>query len=401
VYLFKRTFNGLLLPALLLALVAGCKPQAEQTQKGAMPGGGMPPPEVEVVTVKPKTVPRTVEVPGRLQAVRTAEVRARVEGILERRVYREGSDVKAGQVLFRIDPRTLTASVESARATLARARAQAVIAGQNLERMQALVGTKAISKQEYDQAVAAKSQSDADVAAAQAAVAQAEISLSYAKVTAPISGRAGRALVTEGALVGSGQATPLTTIEQYDPIWANFSQASADFLNLREAMKAGQATPSKAPVRLVLENGQEYKHPGKLLFNDLAVDPATGSVGIRAEFPNSGRELLPGQFVTVRLPVAQAENVIVVPQRAVQTTSDGQAVLLVGPDDKVAAQPVKTGGLSGSDWIVSEGLKGGEQVIVNGVQKVRPGMTVKAVSIEGVAAGGHPQSTPPAPSADR
>jgi membrane fusion protein, multidrug efflux system len=377
VYLFKRTFNGLLLPALLLALVAGCKPQAEQTQKGAMPGGGMPPPEVEVVIVKPKTVPRTVEVPGRLQAVRTAEVRARVEGILERRVYREGSDVKAGQVLFRIDPRTLTASVESARATLARARAQAVIAGQNLERMQALVGTKAISKQEYDQAVAAKSQSDADVAAAQAAVAQAEISLSYAKVTAPISGRAGRALVTEGALVGSGQATPLTTIEQYDPIWANFSQASADFLNLREAMKAGQATPSKAPVRLVLENGQEYKHPGKLLFNDLAVDPATGSVGIRAEFPNSGRELLPGQFVTVRLPVAQAENVIVVPQ------------------------PVKTGGLSGSDWIVSEGLKGGEQVIVNGVQKVRPGMTVKAVSIEGVAAGGHPQSTPPAPSADR
>ena len=346
-----------------------------------MSGGGMPPPEVEVITVAAKTVPHTVEVPGRLQAVRTAEVRARVEGILERREYKEGSDVKAGQVLFRIDPRTLAASVESARAALARAKAQALIAAQNLDRMQALVNTKAISKQEYDQAVAAKSQADADVAAAQAALTRADIDLSYARVTAPISGRAGRALVTEGALVGRGESTPLTTIEQYQPIWVNFSQASADFLNLREALRHGQAVASQAPVRLVLENGQEYSQPGKVLFSDLAVDPSTGSVGLRAEFPNPGRELLPGQFVTVRLPVATAENVIVVPQRAVQVAPQGQMVLIVGEDGKVAAQPVKTGGLSGSDWIIAEGLKGGEQVIVNGVQKVRPGMPVKVMPL--------------------
>ncbi len=366
--------------SLLLTLLAACKPSGNGPPQGqGMMGGGMPPPEVEVITVAATTVPRTVEIPGRLQAVRTAEVRARVEGILERREYKEGSDVKAGQLLFRIDPRTLAAAVEAARATLAKAKSQDLIAAQNLERMQALVGSKAISKQEYDQAVAAKSQSGADVAAAQAALTRANIDLSYAKVTAPISGRIGRALVTEGALVGKGEATPLATIDQYQPIWVNFSQASADFINLREALRRGHAVASEAPVRLVLENGQEYGQPGKLLFNDLAVDPTTGSVGLRAEFPNPDRELLPGQFVTVRLPIATAENVIVVPQRAVQVSPQGEAVLIVGADGKVAAQPVKTGGLSGSDWIIAQGLKGGEQVIVNGVQKARPGMPVKPV----------------------
>jgi membrane fusion protein (multidrug efflux system) len=323
-----------------------------------------------------------VEVPGRLTAVRVAQVRARVEGILEKREYTEGSEVKAGQVLFRIDPRTLAANAESAKATLARARATALIAGQNLERLQALKDTKAIAKQEYDQAVAAKAQADADVAAAQAALTQAEINLSYTTVTAPISGRIGRALVTEGALVGKGEATHLATIEQYDPIWVDFSQSSAEFINLREALKSGQAKASKAPVRLVLENGREYPRPGRLLFNDLAVDPATGSVGLRAEFQNPGRELLPGQFVTVRLPVAQAENVIVVPQKAVVSSAQGQAVMLVTPDGTVAPQPVKTGGLSGGDWIIADGLKGGEQVIVNGLQKVRPGAPAKAVPVK-------------------
>ena len=367
-----------LLPALLTALsLAACKPQSGPPQGGM---AGMPPPEVEVVTVVPRTVPRTVEAPGRLQAVRTAEVRARVEGILERRTYVEGSEVKAGAVLFRIDPRSLAASLETARAAIARARAQALIAGQNLERMQALAGSKAISKQELDQAVAAKSQADADLAAAIATEVRAGLDLSYASVTAPISGRIGRALVSEGALVGKGEATPLANIEQYDPIWVNFSQSSAEFLNLREAQRQGKSVANKGPVKLVLENGREYPHPGKLLFNDLVVDPATGSVGLRAEFPNPDRTLLPGQFVTVRLPVAQAENVIVVPQRAVQVSPQGQAVLLVGPDGKVQAQPVKTGGLSGTDWIISEGLKGGEKVIVNGIQKARPGTAVKPVS---------------------
>jgi membrane fusion protein, multidrug efflux system len=228
-------------------------------------------------------------------------------------------------------------------------------------------------------ATAAKAQAIADVAAAQAALARTEIDLAYATVTAPISGRIGRALVTEGALVGKGEATPLANIEQYDPIWVNFSQSSADFLNLREAMRGGKARSSQAPVRLLLENGQEYAKPGRLLFNDLAVDPATGSVGLRAEFPNPERTLLPGQFVTVRFPVAQMDNVIAVPQRAVQTTPQGQSVLVVGSDGKVMPQAVKTAGLSSADWIIAEGLRGGEQVIVNGVQKARPGAQVKAV----------------------
>lgn len=375
----NRTAHALfvMLPLAALLSLSACKPQSEAQSGG--PAGGMPPPEVEVMTVEPRNVPRTLEAPGRLQAVRTAEVRARVEGILERRSYTEGSEVKAGEVLFRIDARTLTANVAAAQATLARSQAQKLIAGQNLDRLQALVASNAISKQEFDQAMAAKAQANADVAAAQAALAKAEIDLGYATVTAPISGRIGRALVTEGALVGKGEATPLASIEQYDPIWVNFSQSSADFLNLRESIQSGKLKASQAPVRLVLENGREYPQAGKLLFNDLAVDPATGSVGLRAEFPNKNRSLLPGQFVTVRLPVALAENVIVVPQRALQVSPQGQSVLLVGADGMVIAQPVKTGGLSGADWIIAEGLGGGEKVIVNGVQKARPGSPVTAI----------------------
>ncbi len=366
-----------LLPVAALLSLSACKPQSAPPQAG--PAGGMPPAEVEVVTVAPQNVPRTLEAPGRLQAVRTAEVRARVEGILEQRVYTEGSEVRAGDILFRIDSRTLAANVDAAKAALARGQAQKLIAGQNLERIQSLVSSNAVSKQELDQAMATKAQANADVAAAQAALSRAEIDLGHATVTAPISGRIGRALVTEGALVGKGEATPLASIEQYDPIWVNFSQSSADFLNLREALRAGKARASQAPVQLVLENGREHPKPGKLLFNDLAVDPTTGSVGLRAEFPNPDRSLLPGQFVTVRFPAAQMDNVIVVPQRAVQTTPQGQAVLLVGSDGKVMPQPVKTGGLSGSNWIIVEGLKGGERVILNGVQKARPGAQVTAV----------------------
>jgi len=364
-----------LLPVLLLASLAACKPQSAQP-----PGGmaGMPPPEVSVIRVSPRGVPLTIEVPGRMQAVRTAEVRARVEGIVERRTYQEGSEVKAGATLFRIDDRSLAANLATARANLAKAQAQALVAGQNRARMRALADSKAISKQDLDQSEAAWAQAEAEVAAAQAAVARAEIDLSYTRVTAPISGRIGRALVSEGALVGKGEATPLASIEQYDPIWVNFSQSSAAFLDLR----ATQGKTADAPVKLVLENGQVYPRTGKLLFSDLAVDPATGSVGMRAEFPNPDRALLPGQFVTVRLPVAQVANAIVVPQRAVQVSPQGQAVLLVGGDGMVAAQSVKTGGLSGDGWIIAEGLKGGEKVIVDGVQKARPGSPVTAVEVK-------------------
>ncbi|HNQ05439.1 MAG TPA: efflux RND transporter periplasmic adaptor subunit [Thiobacillaceae bacterium] len=366
---------------LLSLILSACGKQSEQ-QAGGPSGSGMPPPEVEVISVTPVTVPQTISAPGRLTPVRVAQVRARVEGILERREYTEGSEVKAGQVLFRIDRRTLTASQEAAKATLARAKATALIAGQNLDRLQGLKDTQAIAKQEYDQAKAAKAQADADVAAAQAALAQADINLAYATVTAPISGRIGRALVTEGALVGRGEATHLATIEQYDPIWVDFAQSSAEFIRLREAVKRGTAKATRATATLILENGQEYGRPGRLLFNDLSVDPTTGSVGLRAEFANPERELLPGQFVTVRLTVAEAENVMVVPQKAVQVSPQGQMVLLLTPEGMVEPRPVKTAGLSGSDWIITEGLQGGEQVIVNGLQKVRPGAPAKAVSVK-------------------
>lgn len=366
-------------PAYLALMLTLALSACGKGSESAPQGGGMPPPEVEVIKVTRANVAQTVQAPGRLAAVRVAEVRARVEGILEHREYTEGSEVREGQTLFRIDPRALRATLESARANLARAKASELIARQNLERLLPLKDTKAITKQDVDQAEAAKAQAEADVAAATAALTQAEINLSYTTVTAPISGRIGRARVTEGALVGKGEATHLATIEQYDPIWVDFSQSSAEFLRLRDGLQRGALKASRAPVRLVLENGEEYARDGRLLFNDLAVDPATGSVGLRAEFPNPKRALLPGQFVTVRLPVAQAENVVVVPQRAVQNSAQGQAVMRVTAEGKVAPQPVKTGGLSGANWIITEGLSGGELVIVNGVQKARPGMTVKPV----------------------
>ena len=379
----------LVLPLLLLALLTACGGDTDAPAGGPMAGGGMPPPEVVVIVATPGAVSRTAEAPGRLRAVRTAEVRARVEGILEKRLYVEGSEVKAGAVLFKIDPRTLEANEESAKAALTQAQAQALVAGQNLERKKSLMAANAVSRQDYEQAVAAQAQAEAAVDSAHAALTRARIDLAYATVTAPISGRIGRALVTEGALVGKGEATHLATIEQHAPIWVDFAQSSADFQRLRQADGKGNL----GPVRLILDEGREYPLPGKLLFNDLAVDPATGSVGMRAEFPNPERALLPGQFVTVRLPVARVDNVIAVPQRAVQVSPQGQMVMLVGADGKVMPQPIKTGGLSGGDWIVAEGLKGGERVIVDGVQKARPGSPVKAVPMGGAA----PATVPAAP----
>lgn len=367
-----------LLSLLVLALLGACnKPEGGPGKPGM--GGNMPPAEVEVITAGVRDVARTADVPGRMQAVRRAEVRARVEGILEKREFTEGTDVAKDALLFRIDHRTLSANVDTASAVLARTKADARIAAQTLERTQTLIRDKAVSQQDLDQAQARRAQTEADVLAAEAALTRARIDLSYATVTAPISGRIGRALVTEGALVGKGEATQLAVIEQMDPIWVNFSQSSADFLRLREALKSGKSRKASAPVRLILENGREYPHAGKLLFTDLAVDPATGGVGLRAEFPNPGRDLLPGQFVTVRLPTELASQVIAVPQRAVQASAQGQVVMVVTPEGKLAPQPVKTAGLAGNDWIISEGLKGGEQVVVNGLQKARPGMPVKPI----------------------
>ena len=346
---------------ILTALLAGCGKANDKPAAG--PGTGMPPPEVEVITVSAGSATLTQDLPGRLQAYRTAQVRARVEGVVEKRLFQEGSDVKAGASLFQIDARTYKAAAEAARADL-------MIARQTVERYAPLLKIKAVSQQEYDLAAAKAVQ-------AEAALIRAEEDLENASVPAAISGRIGRALVTEGALVGRGEATLLATIEQLDPIYVNFTQPGADALRLRQAVKAGRLKRAKtASVEMLLEDGSSYSKTGKIFFTDMAVDPNTGAVSLRAEFPNPQRELLPGMFVRLRFPQAQADNAMRVPQRAVQANPQGQFVMVVTPDGKAAPLPVKTGGMAGGDFIIAEGLKGGEQVIVNGLQKARPGTQV-------------------------
>ena len=349
---------------LLVAALAGC---GDGKKPAAGPGGpAMPPPEVDVITVTPGSATLTQELPGRLQAFRTAQVRAQVDGILEKRLFTEGTDVKEGATLFRIDPRNYQASLDAAKADLAVARL-------TLDRYRPLLEIKAVSQQEVDLA-------EAKVKQAEVALTRARIDQENTTVPAPISGRIGRALVTEGALVSRGTATHLATIEQVDPIYANFTQPGADLLRLRQAVKAGRAKAAEqARVELVLEDGSLYPQPGKLMFSDLAVDPATGSVSLRAVFPNPGHELLPGAFVRIRFPEARLDQAIRVPQRAVQPGPQGQLVMVVDGEGKAAPRPVKTGGMSGGDFIIAEGLKGGERVIVNGLQKARPGTPVKPV----------------------
>ena len=352
-------------------LLAGCgadnKPAAPPAAAGGPGAAAMPPPEVDVITVTSGNATLTQDLPGRLQAYRTAQVRARVEGVVEKRLFPEGSDVKAGASLFRIDARTYKAAAESARADL-------MIAKQNVERYKTLSEINAISQQEFDLA-------KAKVKQAEAALIRAEEDLENANVPAAISGHIGRALVTEGALVGKGEATLLATIEQLDPIYANFTQSGADLLRLRQAIDSGKLKQAgSTAVELILEDGSVYPETGNILFTDMTVDPGTGSVSLRAEFPNPKRDLLPGMFVRIRFPEAEASNAIRVPQRAVQANQLGQFVMVVAPDGKAMPFPVKTGGMAGSDFIVTEGLKGGEQVIVNGLQKARPGTQVKTVS---------------------
>jgi len=345
----------------LLVLLAAC---GDGGTKAPATGAAMPPPEVDVITVAVGSATITQNLPGRLQAVRSAQVRARVEGVVEKRLFVEGSDVKAGAPLFRIDARTFQAQVAAAEADLAAARAV-------FERYKPLLDIKAVSQQEYDAA-------QARVKQAEAALAKARLDMENAVPPAPISGRIGRAFVTEGALVGKGEATHLATIEQVDPIRVEFTQNYSDMLRLQQAVKAGkQQRADAAEVELLLEDGSLYPEKGHLQFTDLAVDPNSGAVVLRAEFPNPRRELLPGTFVRVRFPQARLEQAVRVPQRAVLGGTTGQSVMTVDGEGKVVPLPIKTGAMVGGDFIVAEGLKGGEQVIVNGLQKVRPGMTVK------------------------
>ncbi|WP_332776027.1 efflux RND transporter periplasmic adaptor subunit [Polaromonas sp.] len=387
--------------ALLSLLVAGCG----QSANGSTPGAGGPPPaEVGVVTVTQGDVGLVTELPGRLEASRVAQVRARAVGILQKRLFREGSDVSAGQPLFNIDAAPYAAAAASAKASQSRAEANLAQATALAERYKPLVEANAISKQEYANAVAAQKQAEADVAVGKANVQTASINLGYAAVTAPISGRIGRALVTEGALVGQGEATQLAVIQQINPMYVNFTQSASEAMKLRRAMDSGQfkrANGAAASVRIVLEDGTEYERPGRLLFSDLTVDATTGQVTLRAEVPNPNGQLLPGLYVRVRLEQAQASNAMTLPQQAVTRSAQGDSVMVVGVDGKVSSRQVKIGSAKGNLWVVLEGLKTGEKVMVDGFQKLRGDAPVKPVAWQAPGAKPAPgaASSPAAPAA--
>lgn len=369
----------------LSVLLLGCGPQA------AAPGG-TPAAEVGVITVAPGDVGLITELPGRLEAFRVAQVRARVAGILQKRRFREGSDVKVGQPLFEIDASPYQAVFSSAQASLTKAEAYLMQASVQAERYQPLAAAKAISQQDYVNAQAAHKQAEADVAVGKAAVQSARINLNYAVVTAPISGRIGRALATEGALVGQGEATPLAVIQQTHPMYVNFTQSAAEVMQLRRAMEGGQykraGGTDAASVRLVLEDGSEYARPGKLLFSDLTVDASTGQVTLRAEVPNPDGVLLPGLYVRVRLEQSKVSHAITLPQQALTRSTQGDSVMVVDAAGKAAPRPVKVGAQQGGQWVILDGLKAGEQVMVDGFQKLHGDALVKPVPWQ--APGGNP-----------
>ncbi|HUR90569.1 MAG TPA: efflux RND transporter periplasmic adaptor subunit [Ramlibacter sp.] len=353
-------------------------------QGSAQPGGGgMPPPEVAVIAVQTGDVGIVTELPGRLEASRVAQVRARAAGIVLQRLFREGSDVRAGQPLYKIDPAPYAAQAASANAQLARAQANLGQAAALAQRYKPLVEANAISKQDYANAVAAQKAAEAEVAAGRAAVQTAQINLGYATVTSPISGRIGRALVTEGALVGQGEATPLATVQQIHPMFANFNQSATEVLQLRRALSEGKLKRApgqeSAQVRVVMEDGTEYPQPGRLLFSDLSVDPTSGQVLLRAEVPNANGLLLPGMYVRVRLEQAKVGNAVLLPQQAVTRSGQGDTVMVVDKEGKVAPRPVKVGNEQDGSWVILSGLNPGDQVVVEGFQKIRPGAPVKAV----------------------
>lgn len=382
-----RVVRALLGAVVVLLAACGAKDGSTQAAPPAMP-----PPEVGVVTVQPQSVALQTELPGRIEALRVALVRARVNGVVQQRLFTEGSDVRAGQALFLIDPAPYQAALDSAQAALAKAEANRAQATALAARYKPLAEAKAISAQDYIAADAQQKQAEADVAAGKAAVQTAQLNLGYAHVSAPISGRIGRAAVTEGALVSAAEATQLATIQQIGNVYVNFTQPGSEVLRLRKALAANQLRRSgdgAAAVRVVLEDGSELPRAGKLLFSDLAVDPSSGQVTLRAEVPNPDGLLLPGQYVRVRLSQADMPQAIVLPQQAVTRSNQGDSVLVVGADGKPAPRAVKVGSAVGSQWVVLEGLTAGEQVIVEGFQKMMvPGAPVKPVPWQPIAASG-------------
>ncbi|SBV36029.1 multidrug efflux system [uncultured Stenotrophomonas sp.] len=352
--------------------LAACKNQQEQQAP--------PPPEVGVIEAKPQALPLQRELVGRLSPFRSADVRARVSGVLLERIYEEGSSVKEGQALFRIDPAPLRASLASAEAALASARATHTNARATAERARTLAPQNYVSRSDLDNAEAAERSAAAAVQQAQAAVTSARINLGYANVTAPIAGLAGKQQVTEGALVGQNEATLLTTIDQIDPLYVNFSMTADELSGLRAAQDKGTvalAGDGKTTVQVNLPDGTRYAHEGTLDFSATTVDPATGTVSLRAQLPNPEHILLPGSFVSFKANLGQRNNAFLVPQQAVQRDAQGGYALVVGKDGKVVRKDLVLDGQQGGNWLVSAGLEAGDQVIASGLQKVKPGEPAK------------------------
>ncbi|KKW67157.1 RND transporter [Lampropedia cohaerens] len=393
------TFSAVLVTALALA---ACSQDGGQTSEAAAGGAAAqaPAPEVGVVIAKREVVGMMADLPGRVEASRVAQVRARAAGILQKRLFTEGSDVKAGELLMKIDPAPYQAAEQSARAQLARAEAALAQAKAVVDRYRPLVAVNAVSQLEFDNADAAFKAAQADVAASRSALRTAQINLGYADVTAPISGRIGRALVTEGALVGQGDATPLAVIQQINPVYVNFTQSSTEMLELRRRMREGQLLrvegEDAAQVQLVLEDGTIYGEPGKLLFSDVSVDPASGQVMLRAEVPNNDGTLLPGMYVRVRLEQAKLADAIAVPQEAVTRTQNGDFLTIVDAKGNRQQREVKIMSASGNRWLVTQGLEEGEMVMVDGLSRLQmlpPNVQVKPVVVDG--AGGQPVAPAP------
>ncbi|NTZ89310.1 efflux RND transporter periplasmic adaptor subunit [Agrobacterium tumefaciens] len=368
------------LPRLKACLIATSLLALTATTAFAQEGGEMPPAAVGVIDLKTHPIPVISELPGRVAATRTSEVRARVSGILQERVFEQGALVKEGDVLYRIDPRLFKVRVASAQATLRRAEATRDNARVQLERQRTLRERNVASGIDYDTAAVNLAQAEADVALQQAAIEEAKINLEYTEVRAPITGIIGGALVTEGALVTADGTSNLALIQQINPVYADFTQSAQDLLALRRAVTDGKLVspaPGQASVELIFDGGDVYGGKGKLLFSSANVDSTTGQVTLRAEFPNPNGDLLPGMYVRVRIEQAVRQGAITIPQRSVLRTQDGKAqVYVVEADDTAKLRDVQLGQALGQEWVVENGLKEGEKVVVDGVQKVQPDTTV-------------------------
>lgn len=391
---YKRMIPAAVLGALVVLTLDACGKKDE----GATQGGQMPPAEVGVVTLAPAVVGMETTLPGRTSPYAVAEIRPQVGGIVLKRAFSEGGEVKAGQMLYQIDPASFQNSYDSAKAALARSEATVATTRLKADRYKELVSIKAVSQQDFDDAQAALKQAEADVAANRAAVATAGLNLGYAAVKSPISGRIGKSSVTQGALVTASQATALATVQQLDPIYVDVTQSVSELARLRRDLASGvlkRVGNGQASVKLVLEDGSVYPVAGKLAFTDVTVDEGTGSVSLRAVFPNPKGELLPGMFVRAQLETGLREGSILVPQQAVTRNTKGEAtVMLALPEGKFAPQVVKAEKTIGDKWLVSDGVKPGDQVIVEGLQRLRPGTVIKAVPM---AAGSAPAASASAP----